>query len=84
MGAAGTVGAAGAACFGVILTSLPATPALGESLHGQGPALDTMVEGDAFFWWGRGPTQSGSGNGVVLDEIPQPGVETGLLQVCDS
>lgn len=59
---------AGATCFGVILTSLLATTALGDSLHGQGPALDMMVEGDAFF--GGGEVQhnlSGNGNSIFLD-----------------
>lgn len=57
---------AGATTFGVILTSLLATAALGDSLHGQGPALDMMVERGAIFYGGEAQHNL-SGNGVVLD-----------------
>lgn len=84
-----TVGAAGPCWYLLVppvLTSLLATTALGDSLHGQGPALDTVVEGDTFFLVGVRSNTICLGMRTVSSwtEIPRHGIETDLLQVCDS
>lgn len=60
-----TMGAAGPCWYLLVppvLTSLLATTSLGDSLHGQGPALDTVVEGDTFFFGGSEVQHNLSGN----------------------